>query len=514
MLILVLTLCFGFWGISRLPSRGPSGGWLDTAYHVLQLFVLDSDPANTGPLPWQLQVARFLAPVGAAYALVEVGRQVFDDGIDRLRVRRMREHAVVVGASGTADVIAGALETLGRKVVRTDQGWPLDLRNSGVPGAAVVYACLDDSEDPLINIAVCAEVDRMRSGRRAEPCLVSAHVSDPDLALAIQARHLSRLDPGLDVFTLHEIIAQRLAREDSDIVTGEHPRISIVGAGVLAQSLALALARARELVPAANPMTLTFAGTGAEEAVARTKQRLGEEQETCQVLVEDSAAPPRRTYICHDDDSESLRFALTETSLWHGGADSLVLVLTRLEQVRQMFSDETGAPLLENLAGRLRIVAASRLVAAGREGLERIHDDVYERMSATVHHIYLQNQLSRGLGWQATPAMVAWENLDERLRQQNHDQVRAIPAKLAAIGCTIAPRSSRRPVAVLSGDEIEILAREEHTRWSEQQRRGGTAHASLVPWAELSAAEKEKDRDAVRGTAVVLEHLGLQLVRF
>jgi hypothetical protein len=61
---------------------------------------------------------------------------------------------------------------------------------------------------------------------------------------------------------------------------------------------------------------------------------------------------------------------------------------------------------------------------------------------------------------------------------------------------------------VISPAQLEELSIREHKRWAaERERQGWTygtqrdnarkLHPSLVPWEELSEAEKQKDRDTV-----------------
>lgn len=534
-----LALVLGIWGLSLLrfePGYATRFGttWADVVYYGLQLFVLGADPASGGgSLPWQLQAARFLAPAGAAYALVDGARLLFADELRRLRTRGLHDHAIVVGDSGAADVIAEALDAQGRQVVRIDGDSEQALADAGVAGAAVVYACLDDSEDPLVNVAVAAEAAHLAADGRHR-LSVNAHVSDPRLALAIQARHLSRRAPGVDFFTLDEMAARALARLDWAAVGGSRPYLAILGGGVFGRSLAVALVRARELNPGdGTALTVTFYGPDGAEAAKDVQERLAHRRTGSTVLAAEAfplpgdPAYPVRTYVCHDDDGEALRTALTFAPAWHGGPGSLVLRLNRLEQVQQTFADPGGASLLDDLAGRLRVVRASDLLHPHHGGGPLAHEDVYERMAESVHHRYLRNQLSRGVGWGERPAMVRWDDLGDTFRAANRDQVRAIPEKLATVGCTIAPASPHLPTVVLSDDETEALAQDEHRRWmADRAARGyvygpvrdddGTppTHPSMVPWDELTPDDQQKDRDAVRGMAEALADLGLQIVRY
>jgi hypothetical protein len=153
-----------------------------------------------------------------------------------------------------------------------------------------------------------------------------------------------------------------------------------------------------------------------------------------------------------------------------------------------------------------------------------IDDDVVERIARVIHERYLAEQTRNGAPSGSTPAMVAWADLDEDLRQANRAQARDIEAKLARIACTVGPAGTDEGPFAFTATELEMLAVDEHARWSEQRRAAGWSygevrddrakqHPSLVPWEHLSEAERDKDRDAVLGIPPVLAAAGLRARR-
>ncbi len=145
----------------------------------------------------------------------------------------------------------------------------------------------------------------------------------------------------------------------------------------------------------------------------------------------------------------------------------------------------------------------------------RLNSDLIDRLAHVIHDRYAARR-------QQGASALSWSDVDEDRRNAARGQARDIPAKLAAIGCII--RSQRDDAFTFTAVELEHLARREHRRWCAERTASGwtygavrdtTArrHPSLVPWEQLSALEKDKDRDAVRDIPAVLGHVGLGISR-
>jgi hypothetical protein len=532
--LVVVSLGLGWWGLALDTSHLPGRTWYDVVYHDLQLFVMGADPASGGgDLSWQLQVARFLAPGTAVYALFEAARALFTGEIRRFRDRRARGHAIVVGETDAADTVTAALEAAGHRVLRTADA--SGLHDVGLTGATVLYACGDDSTDATANVLTVAEAENAvrRAGRG--PDRLYAHVSDPDLGVALQARHLSCAEPGVDFFTLDVIAAQALAvrevRRMVDAPGGPPPltRVAVVGSGEFAKALVVGLAREWELAGDGVRLAVDLMADDAAQVAEALRARWSPVAEKIELraapgLGIGSLGAPDVVYVCHADEGTSLRVALTATKLWHGGPGSLVLLLDGLAGLTGAFGTEASR-VLDNLDGRLRTVTMRDLLADVEREEARAHADMYERIARSVHHVYLRNQRERGVGWGEVPAMVRWEDLPEDLRASNRGWVVGLPERLARMGATIAPRDGA-PEVVFEGEELDKLAEAEHDLWESvrvaQGWRSGPVrddaakvHPMIgVPWAELPEANRDKDRDVVRLLPEILAEFGLEVVRY
>jgi hypothetical protein len=368
---------------------------------------------------------------------------------------------------------------------------------------------------------------------RRHPLRVYAQVSDPTLALALRARWLGRSSADgqdVDFFNVDELAAGAVLDLDSVTVpAGEEPHVVVAGGGTFGRAAVVAFAHHWRLYsPRRNErVAVTLVDPEADAVVADLHARWDIVTEALDLrpVAGDLAAAfrqqpelrPHRAYICYDDEDLALREALTVASLWRGGADSVVVRLSRLHRHGEAFRGRSGQPLLDDLGGRLRLVGVTKL--ASEEGV--VERSLVEQLARAIHEQYLLEQRSS-----STPggAYTPWHELAEGFRRANRAQAHDIGTKLTMIGCAVAPRVGPVEKFGFTAGELEQLAVHEHVRWSAERTSAGwrygavrddgkKLHPSLVEWPDLPEAEREKDRNAVRLLPAVLAQVGLRIVR-
>jgi hypothetical protein len=117
-----------------------------------------------------------------------------------------------------------------------------------------------------------------------------------------------------------------------------------------------------------------------------------------------------------------------------------------------------------------------------------------------------------------------YSDLPEDEKEQNRDNVRDIPDKLASLGYGLQLKHSRVAAFEFTKGEIETLAKREHRRWIKQKQKNGwqrgtptdkpgKVHQDLVPWDQLEESTREKDRLMVRAIPFIVAEAGYIIVK-
>ncbi|HKZ54609.1 MAG TPA: RyR domain-containing protein [Anaerolineales bacterium] len=161
-----------------------------------------------------------------------------------------------------------------------------------------------------------------------------------------------------------------------------------------------------------------------------------------------------------------------------------------------------------------------------------LEGELLEKLSRAAHEVFSEGLEAKGfrLGPKTDEkrkthaSLRPYDDLPEEEKEQNRANVRDIPNKLASIGYVMLPARSNEPPLDFPGADLERLAAWEHERWMAAKHAGGWRHApktdkerkvhkALVPWEELPKAEKDKDRDLVRGMPRILARAGYGILR-
>ena len=535
-------LILGYIGLHEYLSQHPSLGrsWTDVLFYDLQLFVLNSAPADgAGPFPVALGVARFLAPAATIAATFEGVRLLLNEQLRRWSSpASASKHAIVTGDGPVALELARKLRAEYAKVVlvsttpATEQvranglldvsGDPTEavtLRAAGLRRADVLYACAELSTTNAATALRAREISRAH-GR---PLIVFAQVRDAEVYEALRARRIgAKDDPGfrLDFFSVEDIAARVLLDKHPLAPDRTRPaRVVIVGFGLLGRAVLREIARRPH--PDGSPPQVSIRGAGTE-ALSDFLDRFPEVRRNCSVTCDDDGSPwplgdgPALIFICLPDKDDALNAGLAAAHAMTARSDRVVICMSEPSPFGAVLSSQKA--LLDDVEGRLTVfeVIAEACVPG------RIREGVTDQVGRAIHWAYVKNCAARGDSPHLNHSMRPWEDLPDHLKQSNLAQAANIGAKLDAIDCAVVPESAANPDFAFSAAEIELLAEMEHRRWVDERKgwgivygpvREGNQHPGLVDWQYLTKSAQDKDRDAIRALPMILRQAGFQILR-
>ena len=557
----LFTLALGYIGFYRFSvASGQPASVSDLFYLTLQLFVLQSG-AVLGPKGWELEVARFLAPTLAAYTAIQALAAVFSDQLLSLRLTLIHDHIVICGLGRKGYLLAQGFRARGDRVVVIErdeddeqiglcreQGIavligdatdPNLLRQARVPRARAVFALFGD-DGANADVAVHTRELAASHPGRGFTCVL--HIVDPQLYALFREQELPVEQVGTfrqEFFNVFDHGARVLLKQypPFDEIPECHPHPLVIGLGRMGQSLLVHMARSwrGRFATTGERLRVTVLDRDAQrhvESLCLRYPQLGKVCDLRAVSMEiqspdfqraeflfgpDGVCDVTIAYICLDDDSLGLYTALALRQRIRG---------TQLPIVVRMAQD-TG------LAALLRRTPASQGSFQGLYAFglldqtctpELVLGGTHESLARAIHEDYVRRKAQEGHTQATRPSMIPWDQLPERLKESNRQQADHIGAKLAAIGCGIAPLSDWDAESFsFSPDEVEVMAELEYLRYTQEReprtrrwclKRARTgAGLPVQPWDDLSEGEKEENRSEVRSIPALLAQAGFEVCR-
>ncbi len=539
-------LVLGWIGLGTYyAARGRSLGFGDRLYADLRMLFITGGPPPP-PLPWTLDIAQFLLPAAVGLGAISAVAALFHDRIALARLPFLRRHVVIVGLGEIGGALARNLGQAGADMVAIE----LDPSGTGLEPARAAGAVVivGDGTDP----AVLAQA-RIRRARRliataddttnaeialkalsfgatttGPPLDCHIHVSDPELARLFQLETFRIAEDErvrVDVFSVHDLAARVLLSTHRPAGT----RIVILGSGPTATRLVfnavthpsadaegsritLVDAQAREQLVALEARYPWL--TGHVEPV----ELAPDAREAVTNAIFAPGQPPATVFALLDDPAANLGAALglREAARAHGS--TVVAGIWRTGALAGVLHHTLRH--IEEAEPTLRIVSLPDVACTA----ELVTGGLVERLARGIHDAYRARQRDAGVD-STDPAVAAWDDLPETLRDSNRHQAAHYAEKLRGIGCDLVNLDGpSRATFDFQRHELELLARLEHERWvAERHRDGWTlgAHRDpvartspyLVDWDELSDEVRDLDRDAVHQMPELLRRAGYAIIR-
>lgn len=559
--LVLVTLVLGTVGFSRhAAAAGKTASWWDCFYLALQLFTLESGAVEGSP-PWQLEIARFLAPAVATYAAARALWAIFYDQLQAMRLRQWRDHVIVCGLGKKGAKLVEQLRRRGNKVVVIesdpdndqlphcrDLGAIVRIGSSSqewVLAAARVHrakALLLMTGDDGVNVETAMLAHRLNARRTGPPLRCIVHVVDVGLQSLFRQHEIfaEETDPfQLEFFNIYEIAARAMLREPLTQqpvyrVGQAQPHLLIVGLGWMGQTL---LRRALKDWRIDRPcqsdrLRITVVDKHAQLKAGWFRASFPHLDEMCDVtfaaldvrdprfaragFLDPGVPPPTYAFVCLGNESLALFAAMALARHATRPLPIVVRVAAEGGLAALLEADQDG----RNALGGIRAVGLVELTCR----LESVMDGTRELLAQAIHQGYVRMQIAGGATRGSSESLLPWHELRDDLKESNRDQADDIARKLKAVGYRLVPQPEGEiDPCPFTPDELEKLAELEHDRWVRERQRSGWRPGPkniaekttpyLVPWDELSEEIKDYDRNAVRILPAILAKADFRIER-
>jgi TrkA-N domain len=528
------------------PPQYHHTNFSDAAYGSLKDFIMDT-PEHPG-VPWQLDVARYLAPVVAGWATIGALWLLFRDRVQQLKIPWMRGHVVICGLGEHVGVVflrhlreqripAVAVEldpdnpsievcrSLGAPVIVGDAQRMKTLQAAGAHRARRVLAVTDRDAVNTQIIATWRELAERRS--RQQGCL--ARITDPEFCSLLRIQEAQRGDESsVDFFNIDEISARLMLKQFPFVTECVQPHILVAHLDPLGVWLVYHAVQIwhEERGDETAKLMVTVLDHDPDKSIQALKSQHPELKNVCDfkpfhATTEDirerlrhhhlDPATPHigRAYVTAYEDHQALATALKLHDLLHklDPTVPVVVALSHPHGVAALLGDVKKAGALANVDVFPTMERAC--------SVELVWGGSFEPLAEEIHEHWRTRQLKEN-----KPAP-SWGELDESRRESNRAQARDIAAKLRRIHCAIAPLQNWDATKdfTFTEEELDKLAIDEHNRWWRERLDAGwtvipmpqaddpdevmrvleKARRSkkspyLIPWADLLELDAEVDR--------------------
>jgi hypothetical protein len=555
----------GYIGFSKYYAvRGESKSFFDLTYKALQLFTLESGSVK-GPINWELESARWICPIIAAYTVLSALGFIFREQLQALRLRLIKDHVIIYGTGQRTHLLARKiLENEYRIVLVEHNDRESSTGKNHIRGIIELTGDARDEkflhririqkskylilfcEDDGINIEIAVNARNFVREFSSDTITCIVHIVDPQLCYLLREKEVGTETTDtfrLEFFDIFDSGARYLLKEFPPFkiprgFDNSLPHIAIIGLGQMGESLLLHILKMwkESSLAAKEKLRITLVDKVGEQRKETLDLHYPQLNKICDIsTLQMSIESPafRRAdflfnshkmcdvtsiYICLDDDSLGLSTALILQKRLQENPVPIIIRMAHESGLATLLGEKSEEERYATLSafGLLDKTCEPELLIGG----------INETIARAIHEQYVETQYTKGITPDTNPSMVPWDELTEKLKESNRLVADDIIIKLKNINCGITPLNDwGTTYFAFTSEEIELMAEMEHKRWMSERSDAGWKYAAgeknvkkktspyLVNWADLSEDIKEIDRNIVRRIPEFLAKVDLQVYR-
>lgn len=567
----LLAWIFGTYGYFHYPFGDETVSLSNALYHSAQLFILHA-PHFEKPVPWALEIARWLAPISTGVVLFDASMRLFYHEQIAYKMKKINGHSIVCGLGRKGMAVVENLHQSGKQVVVVEKYPDSEmedrlqhmgilmvlgdakrieiLKEAKLGTAAALYAlCPDDST----NCAIAMEANKIRCTLDSKrKCYI--HLNDAELRSALQQHHQNVASDSKQIIRFIDAFGPQaislLAHDfplDHDGIAPNDARsvhLIILGFGRMGRTVAI---KAAQLGQFANGKPLQISVIDShinvkESALLFHHPALGDVTDfmlyqheilspITRELIQKWCNEPYRIVniaICIDDQTVAYSAIFNLLPILNR---KNVRVAVRVQDAESFnFLLGGGSQEYHNLAIRPFGVEKGyeNLTDPGKDIPEKFAKDIHAAYVALVHDQFKDGQAELDKRAE-TGELKGWSFLKEDFRESSRQQAIHMYFKTRAAGYEIVDLADERPaIEQFEGQQLKKgifrdLAIMEHNRWVAERKvnnwkygdptdKKNRINKCLVDWNQLPDDIKQYDYDAVARIPVLLKSVGKKMV--
>jgi len=551
---LILGFCGYYIGYQQINEQKYP---LDIFYSSLQLFLINYK-LTVSPPNIYLHIARFLAPMMMFLTAILLLFNKFQECVRELYIRTRRRHAIVCGLGFLGPTIvrkcieqnipviaiekdsaSGEIEKCqdnGAVVAIGDATYEGMLRRLRISDAAY---CIIATGDDARNIGIINTIKEIQKDRKGQSLNCYVHIADHHLERLLTTGQISLVQPGVvfDFFSIYRKAGEEAVRMWLHLNEGkpdlDHPCVLVIGVGRMGENLILRLAR--EWCPVFRDYQVKLKiimldrKPGKKDQIAAkfpwienycTLDQISGELLGGDFLSGNALSQYQHQlsaiFVCIVDETTGMSAALSIRQNF----DAHCVISDQSAYVIPIFvrtERDDGVRSFLDIIGKKQHSQVRMYpfpVLFREHSLYSIIGGPREKIARLIHNEYQKGNQQ----------IAEWTELSEELKNSNRDLADFMDFNLHACGYSIKMMGDCSDSHRINPEDIEILAKNEHTRYLQERLRSGwkfgpkkdvvkKIHDGLVPWAELNEENKKITYEMVRRYNRYLAEAGLVAVK-
>lgn len=537
---------------------------LDIIFHAIKIFGFDIIDDYVSPLPFTLEVARWLAPGVLIYLLAQGLIYLFNHQLKIFIAGFYKNHIVISGVNKfSVYLINNLLKKKEKVVVVTQNIFESDKTTIEKTGGSVIFGDINNKEvfekisgekakcfvfldeDDEKNISSAVSVSKLLSNAQPIPCFYT-HISNFLIMKELdninyfenpESRSLANLNNRLRIFSVNERAARVIFNKSAPDIFRPMTQKSdnvlhavLFGNGELAKCLVIHFARMCHYPNFKNIDLTIFCEN--DKFLVQLQHHFPqlnklinlkiifinpETPDNKQIVEHYNATPFDVIYLACDNDITTLHILNSLTKITFGKKVNTVVTIKNPEAILSKWHSP-GNP------GDLIIHKYN--ITPETYTAEALFEMKIDRLAQIIHNEYYSKLKAEGNLNPAKELHREWDYLPEDSKMQFRLQADHIWVKLRSINAkTVFSLKEGEEYNFESDPEIvETLSRIEHNRWATQMILNGWKygtvrdekkknHPDLIPYADLPEEVKQNNRDIILSIKNLLRQMELKVIK-